>query len=81
VKLANFVNASHKRIVACDIPSGLSPDEGLPLGAAIKADYTVTFIAPKQGFFLNQGKKFCGRIMVADIGISRDILEKVTIAK
>jgi NAD(P)H-hydrate epimerase len=80
-EVINIVNASHKRIVACDIPSGLSPDEGLPLGAAIKADYTVTFIAPKQGFFLNQGKKFCGRIMVADIGISRDILEKVTIAK
>jgi NAD(P)H-hydrate epimerase len=69
------INASGKKIVACDIPSGLSPEEGIALGAAIKADYTVTFMAPKPGFFLNQGRKFCGKIMVADIGIARNLLE------
>jgi NAD(P)H-hydrate epimerase len=75
-KIIETINASHKEIVACDIASGLSPDEGIPLGAAIKADYTVTFIAPKQGFFLNQGKKFCGRIIVVDIGIALKMLKK-----
>jgi len=71
------INKSQKTIVACDIPSGLSPDEGKPLGSAIKADYTVTFIAPKQGFFLNEGPKYCGKIFVVDIGVSRKILEKL----
>ncbi|MDP2922944.1 MAG: NAD(P)H-hydrate epimerase [Candidatus Omnitrophota bacterium] len=76
-KIIETINASGKKIVACDIPSGLSPDEGISLGAAIKADYTVTFIAPKQGFFLNQGKDFCGKIFVVDIGVVTKALENL----
>jgi len=75
-EVISVINNSGKKIVSCDIPSGLSPDEGVVLGAAIKADYTVTFIAPKKGFFLNQGSASCGKIIVVDIGISKEILEK-----
>jgi len=74
-KVIQLINNSKKIVVACDIPSGLSPDEGTILGEAIKADYTVTFIAPKRGFFLKEGPKLCGKIFVADIGISRQVLE------
>jgi hydroxyethylthiazole kinase-like uncharacterized protein yjeF len=73
----SLINNSGKKVIACDIPSGLSPDEGTILGAAIRADYTVTFIAPKYGFFLNAGRDICGTILVADVGISRKMLEKI----
>jgi len=76
-EVIDLINQSGKKIISCDIPSGLCPQQGLPLGAAVKADYTVTFIAPKKGFFLNQGKDYCGRIFIADIGISRQILKDV----
>jgi len=69
------INQSKKPVVACDVPSGLCADDGKILGAAVKAAYTVTFIAPKRGFFLNQGRQVCGRIFVADIGVSRQELE------
>jgi NAD(P)H-hydrate epimerase len=69
-EVINIVNTNAKLIVACDIPSGLSPDEGVPLPAAIKADYTVTFLAPKRGFFLKPAGKFCGKIFITDIGIA-----------
>lgn len=65
------INDSHKRVVACDIPSGLAPDTGAILGAAIKADYTITFIAPKYGFFLKDGQRLCGKLFVVDIGVPR----------
>jgi hydroxyethylthiazole kinase-like uncharacterized protein yjeF len=77
-KIIEAINKSRKKIVACDIPSGLSPQEGAVLGEPIKADFTITFIAPKKGFFLNQGLDFCGKIFVVDIGISREVLEKVS---
>lgn len=76
-KVISFINASNKKVVSCDIPSGLSPDGGEVLGSAIRADYTVTFIAPKLGFYLNQGPNLCGKIFVVDIGISRKILERL----
>ncbi len=73
--IINLVNQSGKKVVACDLPSGLSPDQGRILGAAIKADYTVTFLAAKPGFFLNDGPKLCGEIFVTDIGISAELIE------
>ena len=72
-----LINESGKKIVSCDIPSGLSPDQGIALGQAVKADYTVSFIAPKLGFYLNQGPNLCGEISIVDIGISRSILEEL----
>ena len=62
------MNASHKPILAVDVPSGLNANTGKPLGIAIKAKKTVTFVAMKKGF--SKAKKYCGKIIVKDIGTS-----------
>ena len=36
-------------MVAVDIPSGMSSDSGESAGKIVRADYTVTFVAPKLG--------------------------------
>jgi len=69
-KIIRDINSCGKKIISCDIPSGLSPDCGSILGGAVKADHTITFIAPKKGFFMKWGKKLCGKIYVTDIGIN-----------
>ncbi|MCK5393659.1 MAG: NAD(P)H-hydrate epimerase [Candidatus Omnitrophica bacterium] len=76
-KTIRLINDSDKPVVACDIPSGLDPDKGIVLGAAVKADYTVSFIAYKKGFFINQGPNYTGTIIIADIGISKEALSEV----
>ena len=38
---------------------------------------TVTFVAPKLGFFLAQGPARVGRVVVAEIGIPRPFLEEL----
>lgn len=73
-ELIDKLNKSKKIIVSCDIPSGLCPDTGAILGKAIKARFTVTFIASKKGFFLKHGPQNCGKIYVVDIGISKELL-------
>lgn len=57
-------------IVAVDTPSGLLGDTGGALGgAAFRADLTVTFHRRKLAHVLLEGRKACGEIVVADIGL------------
>jgi hydroxyethylthiazole kinase-like uncharacterized protein yjeF len=69
IRLLESVNAQGRPILAVDIPSGLDCDTGRPLGAAIEADYTVTFVAVKRGFTTAQTAKYTGEIFVASIGV------------
>src|SRR5262245_30317328 len=58
------------RVVAVDLPSGLSSDTGQVLGLAVAADATVTFGLPKLGLAFEPGRRLAGRITVARIGIA-----------
>jgi NAD(P)H-hydrate epimerase len=61
-----------KNVLAIDIPSGLDCDTGVPLGAAIKADWTVTFVALKKGFLAKEAANYTGEIFIASIGVEPD---------
>jgi NAD(P)H-hydrate epimerase len=68
--LIESINAQNHPILAVDIPSGLDCDTGGPLGAAIRAKYTVTFVAVKKGFTLSSSAaQWTGEIFVASIGV------------
>lgn len=58
-----------KPTVAVDLPSGLNADTGETGDFCIRADITVTFQFPKQGFADENAKPYLGRLIVADIGI------------
>jgi NAD(P)H-hydrate epimerase len=57
------------RVLAVDVPSGLSADSGRPFGACVRADATVTFAFQKRGLVLHPGPFYAGEVRVADIGI------------
>jgi hydroxyethylthiazole kinase-like uncharacterized protein yjeF len=56
-------------IYSIDIPSGIDSDTAKVLGAAIKADKTITFGCKKLGIALYPGRDFAGEVIVSDIGI------------
>jgi hydroxyethylthiazole kinase-like uncharacterized protein yjeF len=60
-------------VVAVDCPSGLNCDTGSLDPAAIPADLTVTFAAPKMGQFLFPGAAALGELVIADIGSPADL--------
>lgn len=69
-QLMEAINAQESPILAIDIPSGLDCDSGQPLGAAVKASYTVTFVAVKKGFIVGGAAgQYKGEVLVASIGI------------
>lgn len=70
------INASGRPVLAVDIPTGLSADTGSVLGAAVKADVTVTFIGVKRGLLTGRGPALCGELVFADLGVPADIYDR-----
>jgi NAD(P)H-hydrate repair Nnr-like enzyme with NAD(P)H-hydrate epimerase domain len=66
MKLIERINASGIPALAVDVPSGLSADSGLPLDLAVRASWTLTFGAVKQGLLKTSATPFTGRIEIAE---------------
>ena len=64
-------------VVAVDVPSGLHGDTGEVLGQSVKAVLTVTFFRAKPGHYSLAGRRLCGEILVADIGIPTVVLDEI----
>jgi NAD(P)H-hydrate epimerase len=63
------MNESGRPIMALDLPSGLDGDSGQIQSVAVRADTTLTFVAPKTGLFLGDGPEAAGRVLLDNLGI------------
>lgn len=68
-KLLELVNAAQVAI-ACDLPSGVSSDDGAMLSPVAPYDLTVTFGALKPAHHMLPAVWLMGRIILADIGLA-----------
>jgi NAD(P)H-hydrate epimerase len=62
-------------VVAVDVPSGLVSDSGESPGETVRADFTVTFTAPKIGQIIGPNSARVGRLIVAPIGSPPELYE------
>lgn len=73
IRQANELRATASPfVVAVDIPSGVSADDGRVPDAVISADLTVTFGFRKRGQLLPPGRSHVGELHVIDIGIPQE---------
>jgi hydroxyethylthiazole kinase-like uncharacterized protein yjeF len=63
------VNASGRRVLAVDLPSGLQADDGRALSPTVRADVTITLGLPKAGLLAGDGPALAGEVWLVDIGI------------
>lgn len=56
-------------VIAVDVPSGLDGETGSAAGPAAAAIETVTFVRAKPGHYLMPGRRLCGALTIADIGV------------
>ena len=71
IEIINYskeVNTDKVKVVSVDIPSGLSSDNGWPIGPHVKADLTVSFTAPKIGNVISPASEANGDLVIVSIG-------------
>ena len=69
-KVIDKINKSKKEVVSIDVPSGLNIDDGTDWGVCIKANRTITMIAPKKAFEMEEVQETVGDVEVVDIGVN-----------
>ncbi len=67
-------------VVAVDLPSGMPGDSGEPAGEFARADYTVTFTAPKVAHAMPPNCDHTGELMVGAIGSPPELYADVWLA-
>ncbi len=73
--LINCINDFNKPVLSVDVPSGLNADAGEAEDCVVRAHTTVTMGLPKKGLLNKQAHQWVGELVVADIGLPRDIIE------
>jgi NAD(P)H-hydrate epimerase len=74
----DWINRTGRQVLVIDVPSGMDCNTGRPLGlgGCVKASLTVTFAGLKTGFLELDAQKLLGEVVVADIGVPRELLER-----
>jgi hydroxyethylthiazole kinase-like uncharacterized protein yjeF len=67
--LIEKLNTAQRPVLALDLPSGLDADTGACLGATVRADATLSFIAWKRGLFTDDAVDRCGALELATLDL------------
>ncbi len=74
LRVVERMNAAKAPKVSLDCPSGLNSDTGRVAGAAVRADFTVTFGLAKPGFFVGEGPAHVGKLRILPIGFPHEAM-------
>lgn len=61
--IIHALNAKRGLKLAIDVPSGLKPKCGEPLPCAFYADFTLSVMGLRLGFFMGQGRNYTGQVV------------------
>lgn len=78
IEAANRAGEAGARVLAIDVPSGISATTGAILGRAVRADVTTTFIGLKLGLYTGAGATCAGRVLFDDLGVPAEIYRDIT---
>ena len=69
------INASGKRVISLDLPSGMKTEFGNSNGIMVKADVTIAIEFPKLATLLPEAGEFAGELHVVSIGLDKGFMD------
>jgi NAD(P)H-hydrate epimerase len=75
-EVIEWINTANRPVLAVDVPSGLDCDTGRPLGVAVRAAVTVSFVGYKPAFSVLEAQPFIGEVVIGEIGVPRELVER-----
>ena len=76
IEYLNGIRRQGTPVISIDSPSGLNSDSEEPIGEAVEATATVTMTAPKRANAVPPAAHFNGRVVVAEIGSPRELIDE-----
>lgn len=73
-----LLNASRVPVISVDIPTGLNSETGQPMGSAVTATRTVSFIGWKPGLFIGYAADYCGDLMLDTLAVPAEVYRGFT---
>lgn len=73
-----FINQQAAPVLSVDIPSGLDANNGIPLGQAVVADATATFVGMKLGLLTTNGPRYSGKIVFDHLQIPTEVYKTMS---
>ena len=73
----SIINDSKKLVFSLDVPSGVDCSSGSFRGTAVRADFTLCFLALKQGLFTGFGKAAAGEVRLDTLGLEDTLKHRV----
>ncbi len=68
-----LINEHAAPVLSADIPSGLDANRGIPLGIAVIANVTVTFVGMKLGLVIGTGRNYSGKVIFNNLQIPNEV--------
>ncbi|MGH8497116.1 MAG: NAD(P)H-hydrate dehydratase [Gammaproteobacteria bacterium] len=76
--VVDSVNRAGLPVFALDLPTGMHADTGVELGAALRADATMSFVGLKLGCFLGAGPDCTGTLLFDDLGVPAGLYPRLS---
>ena len=75
--IIHLINEHLAPVLSVDVPSGLDADRGIPLGIAVIANATATFVGMKLGLLTAAGRKYSGNIHFNNLQIPKEVYQSM----
>lgn len=79
-QVVSAINQSGQPVLSIDIPSGLDCNQGIALGASIRAHTTVTFIGLKRGLLTGEARDYCGNLHFSNLSVPPSLYESFPVS-